>query len=221
MEGDLQDGLVLLRALDTIQEGIVDWAEEVNGTKKINPNPKRKPRPLNKFKMCENCCYVVELCKKLKLSLVNVCGNDIYDMNQKLVLGLVWQLMRFHIVTILKGLTKGGKEIKDTDLVKWANESVKAAGKTRQIADFKDPQLNSGLFLIDLLQSVKPEAVDESLVTDGASEENALLNAKYAISIARMLGCTIFCLPEDIVEVNPKMILTFVGSVMAVALGQQ
>jgi plastin-1 len=32
------------------------------------------------------------------------------------------------------------------------------------------------------------------------------MNAKYAISIARKLGATIFVLPEDIVEVKPKMV---------------
>jgi plastin-1 len=33
------------------------------------------------------------------------------------------------------------------------------------------------------------------------------MNAKYAISIARKLGGTIFVLPEDIVEVKPKMVI--------------
>jgi plastin-1 len=45
-----------------------------------------------------------------------------------------------------------------------------------------------------------------------------LNNAKYCISVARKLGATIFCLPEDLVEVKPKMILTFVGALMVVAL---
>jgi hypothetical protein len=33
------------------------------------------------------------------------------------------------------------------------------------------------------------------------------MNAKYAISIARKLGATIFALPEDIVEVKSKMVI--------------
>jgi len=56
-------------------------------------------------------------------------------------------------------------------------------------------------------------------VTDGETPEDQIQNAKYAISIARKLGATIFVLPEDIVDVKPKMLLTFFGSVMAVALG--
>jgi len=47
------------------------------------------------------------------------------------------------------------------------------------------------------------------------------LNAQYAVSIARKLGATIFVLPEDIIEVKPKMILTLIGSLMAMAKLQQ
>nr|GMD61167.1 fimbrin-2 [Ipomoea batatas] len=40
------------------------------------------------------------------------------------------------------------------------------------------------------------------------------MNATYIISIARKLGCSIFLLPEDIIEVNQKMILTLTASIM-------
>ncbi|KDO58578.1 hypothetical protein CISIN_1g045775mg [Citrus sinensis] len=40
------------------------------------------------------------------------------------------------------------------------------------------------------------------------------MNATYIISIARKLGCSIFLLPEDITEVNQKMILTLTASIM-------
>ena len=38
---------------------------------------------------------------------------------------------------------------------------------------------------------------------------------RYVISLLRKLGATIFLLPQDIVEVKPKMILTFVGAILA------
>lgn len=61
-------------------------------------------------------------------------------------------------------------------------------------------------------------SVNYELVTPGDKNEDAMQNAKYCISIARKLGCTIFLLPEDIVEVRSKLILTLVGSIMAVAI---
>ena len=39
------------------------------------------------------------------------------------------------------------------------------------------------------------------IVTDIA-EEDKKLNATYIISVARKLGCSIFLLPEDVIEVS-------------------
>jgi len=42
---------------------------------------------------------------------------------------------------------------------------------------------------------------------DGGNEEEKINNAKYIISIARKLGAIIFCVWEDIVNVNEKQML--------------
>lgn len=125
---------------------------------------------------------------------------------------LVWQLMREHVIQTLKVLSKDGKEINDADLIRWANSSTQRSGKRSQMKSMQDPGLRNGIFFCDLLDALSPGIVDYSLVTNGVSEENAKLNAMYAISIARKLGATIFVLPEDIIEVKPKMILTFIGT---------
>jgi len=205
---DLKNGLVLLRVFDKISPGSVDWT-------KVN-----QKEPLNKFKCVENCNYATTVGKNLKFSLVGIAGSDLVDGNKTLTLALVWQMMRFHIVSVLKGLSKStGKDITDQDIVDWANNTVAGAGKKTSMSSFKDPTLRTGLFVVDLLAAIRPNIINYELVTPGESDHDATQNSKYAISIARKLGATIFCLPEDIVEVKPKMIMTFVGSVMAVALG--
>ncbi|KAJ3281291.1 hypothetical protein HK104_000099 [Borealophlyctis nickersoniae] len=201
---DLQDGLILLQAMDKVRPGLVDW-------KKVNKAPVS-----SKFKKVENTNYVVVLGKSLKFSLVGIQGSDLTDGNKTLTLGLVWQLMREHVITTLKSLTSGGVEITDADMVKWANETVARGGKSSKMSSFKDSDLRNGLFFLDLLSGIKKGIVNYDLVTPGVTDEDAKMNAKYAISIARKLGATIFVLPEDIVEVKPKMILTFVGTLMAV-----
>lgn len=90
-----------------------------------------------------------------------------------------------------------------------------AAGKQTRISGFKDLSLKDGRFFLDLIDSVKPGRVNYSLVMTGQTEEDYRLNAQYAISLARGLGCCVFLLWEDIVEVNPKMVLTFVGTLMS------
>ncbi|KAJ3322052.1 hypothetical protein HDV06_003653 [Boothiomyces sp. JEL0866] len=203
---DLTDGLILLQAIDKVKPEFVDW-------KKVN-----KPAPItSKFKKVENCNYVTVLGKALKFSLVGIGGSDIVDGNKKLTLALVWQLMREHIIQTLKSLSQGGVEITDNDMISWANQAVKNNGKQSTMNNFKDPSLKNAVFFLDLLNAIKPGIVNYELVSKGETEELAKLNAKYAISIARKLGATIFVLPEDIVEVKPKMILTFVGTLMALS----
>lgn len=80
---------------------------------------------------------------------------------------------------------------------------------------YKDPSLSSGVFFLDLLFAVEPRIIDNEFVTPGSNDEEKLLNARYALSVARKLGAVIFLLPEDIVEVKPKMILTFIASIMS------
>jgi plastin-1 len=203
---DCQDGLVLLKVLNKVQPGIVNWKNV-----EMSPN--------NKFKKLSNCNYVVVLAKSLKFSLVGIGGSDITAGNKKLLLALVWQLMRFHTFKFLAEVQAkkfGGKEVTDEMLVAWANEKVRSASRSTKMASFKDPSLSTGIFFMDLIHSVEPRVINWDYVTPGDTKENQLLNAKYAISVARKLGATIFLLPEDIQEVKPKMMLTFVASIMSI-----
>ena len=42
-----------------------------------------------------------------------------------------------------------------------------------------------------------------------------MANAKYALSMARRIGARVYALPEDIVEVKPKMVMTVFACLMA------
>ena len=42
-------------------------------------------------------------------------------------------------------------------------------------------------------------------------------NAKYALSMARKIGAPVYALPEDIVEVKPKMVMTVFACLIALA----
>lgn len=77
---------------------------------------------------------------------MNVGGSDICEGNKKLILGLVWQLMRFDTISLLEKLG-GGKKVSDSDLIKWAND--KTAGKGR-ITSFQDQDLADSRYVIFL-----------------------------------------------------------------------
>ena len=45
--------------------------------------------------------------------------------------------------------------------------------------------------------------------------QDQLSNAKYAISMARKIGARVYALPEDLVEVKHKMVMTVFACLMA------
>ncbi|MBA0653157.1 hypothetical protein Goklo_020358 [Gossypium klotzschianum] len=201
---DLRNGWILLETLDKVSPGIVNW-------KIANRPPIKLP-----FKKVENCNQVVKIGKQLKFSLVNIAGTDIVQGNKKLILAYLWQLMRYNILQLLKNLRfhSHGKEITDVDILRWANTKVSDSGSQSRMDSFKDKSLSDGIFFLELLSAVQPRSVNWSLVTKGVTDEQKKMNATYIISIARKLGCSIFLLPEDITEVNQKMILTLTASIM-------
>lgn len=58
-----------------------------------------------------------EAAKKLKLKLPGIGGSDIRDGNKKLIIAVVWQLVRLHYLKLIGSKT-------EEDLVKWANKMV-------------------------------------------------------------------------------------------------
>ncbi|KAL2582345.1 hypothetical protein GLYMA_14G005200v4 [Glycine max] len=201
---DVRNGWVLLEVLDKVSPASVNW-------KLATKPPIKMP-----FRKVENCNQVIKIGKELNFSLVNVAGNDIVQGNKKLLLAFLWQLMRFTMLQLLRNLRSHsqGKEITDADILNWANNKVKRAGRTSQMDSFKDKNLSGGVFFLELLSAVEPRVVNWSLVTKGETDEDKKLNATYIISVARKLGCSIFLLPEDIIEVNQKMILILTASIM-------
>ena len=123
-------------------------------------------------------------------------GKDIADGTPKLVLALLWQLMRAHGLKLL-----GELGVTEADILAWANRRVAAAGKVAQrIETFSDPSLQSGVFLLELLAAVGPECAAAERILAGDSADEQRLNATLAISWAHKMGCTVFATWEDLVR---------------------
>ena len=121
--------------------------------------------------------------------------------------------MRRDISETLSALAQrlGKREISDAEMVKWANEQSKQGGRNSSIRSFKDQGIGSGVYLLDVLNGMKSSYVDYDLVTSGKNDEEAYMNAKLAISIARKMGATIWLVPEDICQVRSRLVTTFIG----------
>ncbi|XP_054483430.1 plastin-3-like [Anoplopoma fimbria] len=205
--GDLQSAMVILQLYERIKVP-VDWDSRVN-------HPPFKGVGGGHLKKMENCTYAVELGKtKAGFSLVGIGGQDLYDGNQTLTLALVWQLMRRYTLNVLEDLGHG--EVAGDDLiVSWVNKTLAGAGKSSSIKSFKDKAIGTSIPVLDLIDAIQPQSVNFELVQQGSlSDEDKLNNAKYAVSMARKIGAKVYALPEDLVEINPKMVMTIFACLM-------
>jgi len=229
LKHDTQDGLLMLRVFDKIETGIVKW-QRVN----MNPN--------NAYKKLENCNLCVVLAKaKLNFSLVGVAGKDIYDGNLKLILALVWQACKHHLLKVLRQCGNvGGRtaDITESDVLQWAknklatktqnaattirlNRRASSMDENSTINSLLDPALRTALPLIILVDVIASGVVRwNNVIVYPQNDDECLMNARYVVGLARKLGCFVFCVPEDICELRPKMILTFLTSLMCYDVSQ-
>lgn len=72
--------------------------------------------------------------------------------------------------------------------------------------------------MFELIDAIAPGAVRWDLVKQVERgmmpEDDKMDNAKYAVSLARKIGARVYALPDDLVEVNPKMVLTLFACLM-------
>lgn len=203
---DLSNGVIIFQLYDIIKPGHVDWKKVVKKFKKLG----------GMMDQIQNCNYAIELGKKLRFSLVGIQGKDIYDGNRTLTLALVWQLMRAYTLTVLAHCTKSGDQLaSEKEIIDWANKKLRSAGKQSVVSSFQDQKLSDARTIIDLIDAIQPKVIDYSLLRDGGTEADKLANAKYAVTTARKVGAKVYALPEDIVEVKPKMLLTVFACLMA------
>jgi len=189
-----KDGILLLRTIEKIKPGTVNW--KIVDKKANNP-----------FKKTVNCNEVIDASKKSKYHIVGIGGGDIRDGNKKYILAIVWQMMREHSLQVIGNKT-------EEELIAWGNERV---GDDMKVKSLKDKKLGNSLYFINIMKSIEPRSINwDIVVTDKDDDESKQNNAKYAISIARKLGATVFLVWEDIAEVKSKLLLTFLASLYEV-----
>lgn len=145
---DLRDGIILLKVIDRLRPGNVDW-------KKVSD------KKHSRIHIIQNCNYAVDITKdKLKAVLIGVGGVDIVDGKVSLTLGMVWQLCKIY-------WEERVGVIDENKLVAWANQRVP---EEFRVKNFKDKSLRNCLFLLHLLDSIQPNLVDFTKVPSGESE---------------------------------------------------
>jgi plastin-1 len=107
-------------------------------------------------------------------------------------------------------LSKIGNKTEE-ELISWGNERVE---NDLKISSLKDKRLGNSLYFINIIKSIEPSSLNlNKIIKNKDDNESRKINAIYVISIARNLGVTIFLDWEDIIEVNSKLLLTFLAAI--------
>ena len=72
---------------------------------------------------------------------------------------------------MLQKLAGSSTPIKDSAIVEWVNATLSAAGKASAIRGFKDASIATSMPVIDLIDAIKPSAINYDLVNAGQSDE--------------------------------------------------
>jgi plastin-1 len=89
--------------------------------------------------------------------------------------------------------------------------------KATPITSIKDKSLGDSKFLLHLCGSIEPRVINWDIVLTGDSDEDKQNNAKYVISIAKKLGAVLFCVWENILEVDGKQMLILLASLFEIS----
>lgn len=217
---DLSDGIVLLKLCEQAKNGCVNWK-------------KAKEKVRHKFDKINNCNMVMAIVNAPPFNFkANISGADIEEGNQMYINTLLWQLMRYQSMKALSQLnTYGGKPISDRDIILWSNTCINDCDQvqSRPLKSLRDRQLTTCIFYIELMKAVKMDEVDlelcdysvKPLVSSRVPDQTPrqrLKNARYAMTLVRMFGGELFVLPEHLMMMDSKAVLSMFATIMTVAM---
>lgn len=122
--------------------------------------------------------------------------------------------MRAYTLAMLGQIAGQGHPIVENGIIEWTNNKLKSADKKTFIQNFQDPSISDSRVICDLIDAIKPGSVQYDLLKNENTYEAKMENARYAVSIARKIGARVFALPEDIVEVKQKLVMTIFATLM-------
>jgi hypothetical protein len=186
------------------------------------------------FEVNENLNQIVHAAAQLKsISVVNLGSADILDRNVDIVLGLVWQLVRAHLLRDVNLVSRPelirlllpGESLKDLLklsseqlLVRWVNYHLARAGSSRCIANFGQRDIGDAEVYLELLGQICPRSVDRSQLEAAVGMDPAD-RASAVLDIADQIGCRRFVTAKDIQAGQTRLNLAFTASLFNEYIG--
>ncbi len=200
------------------------------------------------YEVTANHNLLIESCKKAGLVVVNVGSEDILKGTPHLVLGLLWQMIRAHLLSdvnivshpeLIRLLNKGeGLDTllglpSDQVLLRWANYHLARGGREDlQIHNFTSDICDSSSYAALIHQIAPKKSTQEdmeevlSMPCDAEGDETQLIAQKEAratrlLETAAKIGCRRFVTAKDIATGRARLNLAFVATLFNHYIGIQ
>lgn len=247
----LRDGVIFAYLIHHLWPGNINLKKIVRGVK-LNGNSFDEPLSPNSnatlqkavFIITSNLNCVLDAAKLCKLVVVNIGAGDIMGMNEDLVLGLVWQIIRAGLLRgvdlivhpelvrllgpeeSLKDFMSGMKP--DTLLLRWFNYHLKKADYNRTISNWGRDLQDSGALLI-LLDQLFTHRYSKSISSEisvilgkypSDSVEDRLGRASHVLNLCSQFGLEgVFVTPIDIAEGHPRLTMALAAALFNCHIG--
>ncbi|EGS20030.1 uncharacterized protein CTHT_0045270 [Thermochaetoides thermophila DSM 1495] len=215
MFDECKDGLVLAKL---INDSVPDTIDE-----RVLNIPGKKHKTLNAFQMTENNNIVIESAKGIGCSVVNIGAQDIIEVREHLILGLIWQIIRrgllgkidiklhpelYRLLEEDETLEQFLRLPPEQILLRWFNYHLKAANWPRRVTNFSNDVKDGENYTVLLAQI----GAEYGCTRAPLQTRDLLQRAEQVLHNADKLGCRKFLTPSSLVAGNPKLNLAFVAN---------
>lgn len=214
MFDDCKDGLVLAKL---INDSVPDTIDE-----RVLNKPGKKIKQLNAFHYTENNNIVINSAKGIGCSVVNIGSQDIIEVREHLILGLIWQVIRrgllgkidiklhpelYRLLEDDETLEQFLRLPPEQILLRWFNYHLKNAKWHRTVSNFSGDVKDGENYTV-LLNQLAPETCSRGPLQNS----DLLQRAEQVLTNAEKLDCRKFLTPTSLVAGNPKLNLAFVAN---------
>lgn len=214
MFDECKDGLVLAKL---INDSVPDTIDE-----RVLNRPGKKIKQLNAFHMTENNNIVINSAKGIGCSVVNIGSQDIIEVREHLILGLIWQVIRrgllgkidiklhpelYRLLEDDETLEQFLRLPPEQILLRWFNYHLKNAKWERRVSNFSTDVKDGENYTI-LMNQLSPENCSRGPL----QTRDLLQRAEQVLQNAEKLDCRKFLTPTSLVAGNPKLNLAFVAN---------
>ncbi|CAI5500933.1 unnamed protein product [Closterium sp. Naga37s-1] len=211
--GDLldkvQSGVLLCKLVNLAAPGTID-------ERAINSKAQ-----LNAWQRSENHTLALNSARALGCQVVNISGQDIAERREHLLLGLIAQIIKVHLLSfvsvsaapeLIEELEKeSGEDVRHESseqlLLRWMNMHLKKANYHKEVSNFSH-DIKDGEAYTLLLNQLSPDMCDLSPM----QYQPGLERAQQVLKQADRIGCCKYVQGQDIVDGSTNLNLAFVAN---------